>query len=232
MFKLFKGLVLVTSLFLTGCGGGCEKAKNAVGISEDAETLKQRAEEKKKELEEQKKKELEEKKLKEQQLKDADALVHSTAESLAAKADGGFPRHEGLTELDPWGNQLKIDYRQEWFEEIMVVRSAGPDGKFNTADDLTRTRKTSHASGILQGISTFGWIAIIWVLTGVLAFLLSAGVGRNRRAHGKSSRHKSPVGFIVATILLAPLVFIVYGIQFIGGIFGATGDFFDGFDFD
>jgi hypothetical protein len=54
--KLFKGLVLVTSLFLTGCGGGCEKAKNAVGISEDAETLKQRAEGKKKELEEQKEK--------------------------------------------------------------------------------------------------------------------------------------------------------------------------------
>jgi hypothetical protein len=40
------------------------------------------------------------------------------------------------------------------------------------------------------------------------------------------------LGFTVATILLAPLVFIVYGIQFIGGIFGATGDFFDGFDFD
>ncbi len=219
-----KYLILFLSFFLTGCSGGCEKAKNVVGLEskttpEDPETAKQRA--------------ADEKKLKEQQLKDADALVHKWAEQLQSNASSsGFPRQEGLIEQDPWGNPLRIDYRQEWFDEVVVVRSAGPDGKMDTVDDLTRTRKTSNAGGVLRGISFWGWVAIIWLTTGVLSFLLAAGIGNNRKNHGKSANHKNVLAFALVTILLAPLMFILYGLQFLGGVLGMTGDFFDGFDFD
>ena len=236
-------MLCAASLFLTGCSGGCEKAKSVVGVGEkptptpeDPEVAKQRAiDEKKQKEEEKRQKELqaiEEKKLKEQQLKDGDALVHKWAEQLATNANDGFPRQEGLIELDPWGNPLRIDYRQEWFSEIAVVRSAGPDGKYDTVDDLTRTRKASNPAGVFRGLGFWGWLILIWISTGLLAFLFSFGIRNNRRHRGKNPHHKNVIAFALLTILLAPLVVIIYGIQYVGGALGAAGDFFDGFEFD
>jgi len=212
--------VIILSFFLTGCSGGCEKTKNLVGLSpsEDPEVVKQRL--------------VEEKKQKEQQLKEADSLVQKWADQLSVSAGNGFSRQEGLLELDPWGNSLRIDYRQEWFEEVMVVRSSGPDGKYDTVDDLVRTRRASNPGGILSGISGWCWFLIIWVFTGILSFCFAAGVGHNRKSRGKGSRHKNPVGFVIATILFAPLMMMIYGLQYVGGVLGVAGEFFDGFDFD
>lgn len=208
--------ILVLSLSLVGC----EKAKSVIGLEkEDPEITKQRL--------------ADEKQLKENQLKEGDALVQKWADQLVKTAtDEGFPRQEGLIDLDPWGNPLRIDYRQEWFNEIAIIRSAGPDGKYDTVDDLIRTRKASNPSGILHGINTAGWLGIIWISTGLLSFLFAAGIGNNRRNKGKSSKHRNPIAFFIATLLLAPLVVFIYGLQYIGGALGAAGDFFDGFEFD
>lgn len=168
-------------------------------------------------------------KQKEQQLRDADTLVQKWADQAEKQAGNHV---EGLTDLDPWGNRIEVTYHQEWFSEIATVRSHGPDGKAKTADDLVRTRSYSNPSGILKGISGWGWFGIIWILCGILAFAASAGVSHNRRSHGKSGSHRHPIAFAVIVILLAPLAAIIYGLQFIGGALGATGGFFDGFEFD
>jgi hypothetical protein len=68
-----------------------------------------------------------------------------TVASHATRADRVGP----VGEPDEDRATVRSGSRKSWWS----VRP-GPDGKFNTADDLTRTRKTSHASGILQGIST------------------------------------------------------------------------------
>lgn len=168
-----------------------------------------------------------------QQLKDADALVSKWADKVAADAtDGGFKKAEGLTEIDPWGQPIKVTYQQEWFKEIATIRCAGPDGRYDTTDDLTRTRTSSNTMGVFSGVSPLGWIVILWVGCGLLALLFSAGVSHRRVTRGKSKRHSHPVIFFMATMVLAPLAAIIYGLQFVGGVLGADGAFFDGFDFD
>jgi hypothetical protein len=202
------------ALSMAGCGsGGCGgKLPFSGPTAEEAAAQKQKAQD---------------------QLKEADQLVARYAEETEKNAtSGGFKRSEGLRDPDPWGNQIKIDYHQEWFQEVATVRSAGPDGKFETSDDLTRVRQTSNPAGILKGISGFGWFCIVWVLCGLLAYSASVGVAHHRQAKGKSGKHRSPLLFTIILILLAPLALIVYGLQFLGGALGASGDFFDGFEFD
>lgn len=121
----------------------------------------------------------------EQQLKEADFLVQKWADKLQTNSSGGFVHHEGLTDVDPWGQQLRIDYKQDWFNEVATVRSAGPDTWF------------SH----------------------------------RREAKGKPRRSQHPIGFVLGTMFLAPFALMLFGIQFIGGVFGADGGFFDG-DFE
>jgi hypothetical protein len=169
------------------------------------------------------------------QLEDGDKMVAKWATMVQEKAtkDGfGFEKTEGLTEADPWGQQIKVSYHQKWFHEIATIQSAGPDGIFGSEDDLTRVRTAKNPAGIFEGISTFGWIVLAWLCCGGLALAFSSGIGYRRVAKGKSRSHRRPVVFAVATILLAPLAVLIYGLQFIGGSLGATGEFFDGFDFD
>jgi len=169
---------------------------------------------------------------KRQDIKDADALVHSWAEKMTKSEEGGFVKPEGLTDLDPWNNQIKIDYHQEWTQEVVIISSAGPDGYFGTKDDLMRKRTASNPSGLLKGLPGWLWMVLIWCFCGFLAFLASAGIRQNRIAKGKSSTHKHPVIFTILVILFAPLALILLGLQYIGGTLGATGEFFDGFDFN
>jgi len=170
-----------------------------------------------------------------QQLKDGDEMVAKWATMVQEKAtkDGfGFEKTEGLTETDPWGQQIKVSYHQKWFNEIATIQSAGPDGLFGSEDDLTRVRTAKNPAGILEGISSVGWVVIVWLLCGGMALAFSSGIGYRRVAKGKSKSHRRPVVFAVATILFAPLAVLIYGLQFIGGAMGASGEFFDGFDFD
>lgn len=170
-----------------------------------------------------------------QQLKDGDSLVAIWADKIqeSATKDGfGFERIEGLTEADPWGQQIKVSYRQEWFKEIATIQSAGPDGAFDTTDDLTRIRTAKNPAGVLEGISAPGWVVLAWLFCGSLALAFSSGIGHRRVAKGKSKNHRRPIVFAVATLLFAPIAVLIYGLQFIGGAVGANGEFFDGFDFD
>lgn len=52
----------------------------------------------------------------------------------------------------------------------------------------------------------------------MFVLLFSSGLS-NRRIHkGKSGKHEEPVVFFMIAMFLAPIVFVVYGLQFIGGI--------------
>ena len=186
-------------------------------------------------------KELEAQQLKEQQelavqqLKDADVLVAKWTDIIqetATKDAFGFKKMEGLTEADPWGNQIKVNYHQVWFDEIATIQSAGPDGIYGNNDDLTRTRSAKNPAGLFQGISTFGWVVFAWLFCGGCAWAFSSGVGHRRLKKGKSNRHRHPVMFALATIIFAPVAMFMYGMQFIGGSLGARGPFYDGFEFD
>lgn len=186
-------------------------------------------------------KELEAQQLKEQkeiaaqQLKDGDALVAKWADTIqerATKDAFGFEKIEGLTEADPWDNQIKINYHQVWFDEIATIQSAGPDGIYGNNDDLTRTRSAKNPAGLFQGISTFGWVIFFWLCCGGAAWLFSIGVGHRRLRKGKSNKYRHPIVFTLSTIVLAPIAMCVYGLQFIGGSLGARDKFYDGFEFD
>jgi len=170
-----------------------------------------------------------------QQLKDGDALVAKWADKIqetATKDSFGYERMEGLTEADPWGQQIKVNYRQEWFKEIATIQSAGPDGVFGNTDDLIRTRSAKNPAGIIEGISSLGWVVLAWLFCGGLALAFSSGIGHRRVTKGKSKNHRRPLVFGVTTALFAPVAVLIYGLQFIGGALGANGEFFDGFDFD
>lgn len=202
----------------TGCsqiGGcsGCTKKLPIIGQSEEERVAEEQAQ----------------KKTAEENLRAADILVLK----WATEVEKSQVKHvEGLTDVDPWGNTITVHYEQKWFNEVATVRSSGPDQKPNTADDLVRTRTYPNPSGILGGISGFGWFLMIWVGCAVLAFFASAGVAHNRRSSGKSGKHRHPFAFFLVIVILAPFALLVYGLQFLGGALGASGDFFDGFEFD
>lgn len=170
--------------------------------------------------------------LKVQQLKDGDALVAKWADQIqeTATKNFGFEQIEGLTEFDPWGQNIKITYHQEWFNELATIQSAGPDGLFNTDDDLIRIRTAKNPSGIFEGMSTIGWVVLVWLVCGMLALLFSSGVSHRRVAKGKSKKYRHPIVHAVSTVLFGPFTVLIYGLQFIGGAVGAHGEFFDGFD--
>lgn len=176
-------------------------------------------------------KEEEKKEVLQDKLKEADGQVQLLAGLVESQTTprNGFKRLEGLTDVDPWGHSIQVSYHQEWGDEVAVIRCAGPDGKFGTTDDLTRTRKAPNPSGILKGLPGWMWVVVVWLLAGLLAFLASAGVSHRRREKGLSG-HKHPVAFAIIVILFAPLACLVLGIQCVGGALGASGDFFDGFD--
>jgi len=168
-----------------------------------------------------------------QQLKDGDALVAKWADKVqeTATKDGfGFTKMEGLTEADPWGQQIKVYYRQEWFNEIATIQSAGPDGVYGNDDDLIRIRSAKNPAGVLQGISTIGWIVLAWLFCSLTAWAFSSGVGGRRVKKGKSNRYRHPVAHAMSTTVFSPITMPIYALQYIGGILGANGEFFDGFD--
>jgi hypothetical protein len=214
---MYRFLILLCLCLSLGCNKASDALK-AVGIT--APTAE--------EIAAQKEREQQEKELAAQKLKDADALVAKWADKVQENPQ----RVEGLTDIDPWGQPIKVNYHQEWFTQIASISSAGPDATFSTSDDLVRTRKSTNVLGIANGDSPLALFLLIWGVCIVLAILFSTGLASRRAAKGKPRTHRHPIGFVCTTLALAPIVAFVYGLQFFGGVAGASGDFFDGFDFD
>lgn len=86
----------------------------------------------------------------------ARALVTRWAEQLDAQTTptGVYIRHEGetLPEQDPWGNPLRVQYKQGGVAETVTVRSAGPDGTMFTDDDFVEERMAANFKGVGDGI--------------------------------------------------------------------------------
>lgn len=83
-------------------------------------------------------------------------------------SDGRFVRKpEGpLPETDVWGRQLRLAYKPGNFSDGLEVRSAGPDGEWNTWDDVVAARSSrisnkalvrDAASGVLDAAKAQLW---------------------------------------------------------------------------
>ncbi len=71
-----------------------------------------------------------------------------------------------LSETDAWGRALRLDYQPGTLSDGLEVRSAGPDGEWNTRDDVvvTRSSKISNkalvrdaAGGLFDAAKTKLW---------------------------------------------------------------------------
>ena len=73
-----------------------------------------------------------------------DMVLTKLANKLNESKDPtGHYRQLAIYQEDVWGNEIKISYSSKLGNEvieILEVRSAGPDGKFYTEDDLFQTR--------------------------------------------------------------------------------------------
>ncbi|MBY0550621.1 MAG: hypothetical protein K2W95_25305 [Candidatus Obscuribacterales bacterium] len=176
-------------------------------------------------------------------LKVADELVQKWANKLQPEDRGAFIKHEGLTEADPWGNYLRVEMSQDYFEAVLIVRSAGPDGSYGNADDLTRERRCRNIFGVWRGLGWMFWVPAIWVLSSVLTLWMVSWhrERRTRRGRGRKRRHPVLTNFVI--ILFAPVVCALYLVASLivglGQLFGGdgidvpdVGDLFDGGGFD
>ncbi len=73
----------------------------------------------------------------------ATQLVNAKADELSKLVDsgGGYIQLGRMTSTDPWNNPLGVAYsRTKQGVEELEVRSAGPDGTFETDDDIATQR--------------------------------------------------------------------------------------------
>lgn len=225
-FRPLLALLLVLSL------GGCDRAKEwwagddaAEAESEpDAEPeeseteRKLRLEKEKAELARLEAERLEREKAaaeeRKRKLEEADAMVERWANELAEKKNDRnmFEVHEGLTDEDPWGQRIRASYHgsSEDEEHRLEVRSAGPDGKFHTDDDLTRERTSTIEHSWWEQNGRLTIIVVLWLLFGLVS-----SYGLTSRHHRK--RDESIQGIDVLDVLLfiggivfAPLAVIVW----------------------
>ncbi len=85
----------------------------------------------------------------ERQKQEANRQVESFADQLHGDRDGKnnykYHHFHGEVPIDPWGNALRITYQSTGIirtGERVIVVSAGPDGVFDTRDDIKTERKT------------------------------------------------------------------------------------------
>ena len=144
----------------------------------------------------------------------------------------GFIHHEGRTELDPWGNLLKIEYYQVNLKEFMVIRSLGPDGKHGTEDDLVRKKHAMNYPGVFDGLDGTGKLVLFWLVCGLVAFSCLGGYSYSgkRRNHHKHTGI-GMVGAFLYCLLLAPIACFTYLISLISSLGGSDFDL-DPFDID
>lgn len=67
---------------------------------------------------------------------------------------GVYIRRQGeeLPEKDAWDTPLHVYYKQGGVAETVSVRSAGPDKKFYTGDDIYEERMAANFKGIGEGV--------------------------------------------------------------------------------
>ena len=213
---------------LSGCGW-YEAAKDQISppSAEEIEERRLKAEESEKE--------------RVQKIKDADALVQDWAEDLHSKTDkaGGYLHHEGLTESDPWGQFLEVQYRQDVWHEVLTVTSPGPDHRMGTHDDLIRERRFLNVLGVFSGVSAGVIVLVAWPLVALLAFFLFILIESKRKKRGKSKKERNVALAIFCSLAFAPVVFLWNCFVYFGLVCvdrcDLDTDFFDGgidVDFD
>ena len=85
----------------------------------------------------------------------ARAACNRWADDLDARVgkDGKYVRWDGPSpaEPDPWGTPLRVHYFQGITGESLRVHSAGPDGVFDTSDDVTTSRTSTTVGSVVAG---------------------------------------------------------------------------------
>ena len=195
-----RALVGLAFAFALSVTGGCDKAKDtwsSITKDEPSETSKQDEIEQALELERERaelarleaerlERERAEARERVEQLEQGDALVASWAERLAGELapNNAFVAHQGLTEDDPWGKQLRVVYsdpeQDDEDSQTLEVRSAGPNGVFDDDDDLVRTQSTQIERSFWERNKLWIVIGVLWLGAGII----SAG-GLTRRRHRK-----------------------------------------------
>jgi hypothetical protein len=88
--------------------------------------------------------------------KETVGLVEKWADHLDRQttATGVYVRPDSneISEEDEWGTKLRVEYSQGGLAENVTVRSAGPDRRFHTTDDIETTRVAVNGKGIGEGI--------------------------------------------------------------------------------
>lgn len=91
-----------------------------------------------------------------QSLEQATAQVERIAAELDRRTtDNGVyvrARPGEIKEHDPWGSPITVEYTQGGVAETVQVRSAGPDCRFYTADDIVAGHLAVNFKGIGSGI--------------------------------------------------------------------------------
>lgn len=99
---------------------------------------------------------VEERRAEDDRRQEAAAMCNRWADELDRKTTdaGVYVRWEGdrLPERDPWGNDLRVAYSHGGVAEVLEVRSLGPDGVPNTADDVVAHRTAVNFKGVGHGI--------------------------------------------------------------------------------
>jgi hypothetical protein len=89
-------------------------------------------------------------------LENAQAQVRRIAEDLDKRTTetGVYIRaKEGeIQEKDPWGTPIQITYSQGGVAETVSVRSAGPDRRFHSRDDVVAQGTTTNFKGVGEGV--------------------------------------------------------------------------------
>lgn len=170
-------------------------------------------------------------------VKIADEIVSVWTAKLEKELDDNeaFIKYEGVTEVDPWGQFIAVEYSKEGSEETMVVASAGPDESFGTNDDITRTRKTTNQADYAFIIYLVGGIVVVWVLIGLYNVYYRSTVKNKRRSHSRNT--DDGIGYYAADFFLYTGDMLFSPFFFIGNLFdgfggGGGGGFDGGFDID
>ena len=90
-----------------------------------------------------------------QKIIDAEFQVKRIADTLDKKTTGAgvyIRSQDGdIKETDPWNTPINVSYSQGGVAEIVHVRSAGPDRRLDTADDVVAERMSANFKGIGEG---------------------------------------------------------------------------------
>lgn len=85
----------------------------------------------------------------------ARAACNRWADELDARLgkDGSYLRWDGPppADPDPWGNPLRVHYFPGITGESLRVHSAGPDGVFDTRDDIKASRTSTTVGSVVAG---------------------------------------------------------------------------------